>query len=311
MANPTRFEPLFDKAGCQAIGDAVGAGTLNGAQISGIYYIAKFADDYRVTDARQLAYMLATAWHEAAWRGVSERRAKRGTEVRKMQDKYWHTGYYGRGLVQLTWKKNYALFGKRLGIDLVGNPDLALKPRTGAQILVDGMTGGLFTGAKLSRFFPLVGPPDWINARKVVNGTFHAEPIAAAALKILDALETIIQKKTANAVQQRSIMADEIKTNPFDLSELVESLGPVDRAQAREYRRLFEAGFEKIAEQLGARRDVRLHPFGSFRVEERKARTYTAFGKPVAKPVRLAVEFTPHKTVKDAMQAATGMEVVS
>ncbi len=36
--------------------------------------------------------------------------------------------YYGHGYVQLTWNKNYEKYGLLLGIDLVGNPSLALDP---------------------------------------------------------------------------------------------------------------------------------------------------------------------------------------
>jgi hypothetical protein len=42
--------------------------------------------------------------------------------------------YFGRGFIQLTWRSNYKKMGQRLGIDLEGNPDLALDARTAAQI---------------------------------------------------------------------------------------------------------------------------------------------------------------------------------
>lgn len=42
--------------------------------------------------------------------------------------------YRGRGLVQLTGKGAYEEFGERLGIDLVGDPDLAVEPRTAFRI---------------------------------------------------------------------------------------------------------------------------------------------------------------------------------
>jgi len=45
--------------------------------------------------------------------------------------------YRGRGSIQLTGKAQYEAMGKKLGIDLVNNPDLAIDPKYSAQIAVE------------------------------------------------------------------------------------------------------------------------------------------------------------------------------
>lgn len=42
--------------------------------------------------------------------------------------------YRGRGFIQLTGKNNYSYYGKKLGLNLVGNPDLANDPKIAAKI---------------------------------------------------------------------------------------------------------------------------------------------------------------------------------
>lgn len=142
-----------------------------------------------VTMPEQVAYVVGTAWHEARIRCIPEIRAKTGTAVWRMQERYWHTGYYGRGFVQLTWKRNYEKFSKLLGIDLVSNPDAVLDPAIGAKILVAGMRDGLFTGRKLAHYFNADASPDWRNARRIVNGVFHAEYVTRAAVAVLPHLK--------------------------------------------------------------------------------------------------------------------------
>lgn len=85
---------------------------------------------------------------------------------------YWRTGWFGRGQIQITHEANYRKLGDRIGVDLVGNRDLALDPRISAEIAVVGMAEGLFTGKKLSDYnFPaaLDAPPSR-HPRRIVNG---------------------------------------------------------------------------------------------------------------------------------------------
>lgn len=149
-----------------------------------IRLICKYADFYNVTDVRMVAYMLATAYHECRFQAIKEFRAKPGTKTYELQNRYWGTGYYGRGYVQLTWEKNYQKFSDLLKQDFVGNPDLVLIPENAAHILVYGMVGGSFTGKKLSDYFKPGKLADWIGARKIVNGTDQALRISDAAQKI-------------------------------------------------------------------------------------------------------------------------------
>lgn len=44
--------------------------------------------------------------------------------------------FMGRGIFQCTGRANYAAYGKRLGIDLLGNPDLAERPDISVRIAV-------------------------------------------------------------------------------------------------------------------------------------------------------------------------------
>lgn len=85
---------------------------------------------------------------------------------------YWRDGWFGRGMVQITHKDNYKRLGDRLGIDLVGNRDLALNPQVSASIAVVGMMEGIFTGKKLLDYnFPQAlhnSPPT--NPRRIING---------------------------------------------------------------------------------------------------------------------------------------------
>lgn len=180
-------------------------GRLTAAQVSGTNAIIQAWNKLAAPadDLRQLAYVLATAFHETGGRmePVREGFAKSDASARKILAKYPYakpdskTGhaYYGRGYVQLTWGTNYRRMGQRLGLNLYGNPDLALDPDTAASILVVGMIEGLFTGVKLSDVFNGT-VEDPVKARRIINGTDKKDLIAGYYTAFLGALNAADEK---------------------------------------------------------------------------------------------------------------------
>lgn len=119
-------------------------------------------------DPRLLAGLLATVATECHFRCVQEN----GNEAYFT----WYDGrkdlgnvqpgdgarFKGRGFIQLTGRANYEKYGKRLNLDLVGKPELALEPKTAAKILV-----AYFVDHGCSTW-SLRG--NWRKVRKLVNG---------------------------------------------------------------------------------------------------------------------------------------------
>ncbi len=124
----------------------------------------------------QMAYVLATAYHETAH--TMKPIIEKGGEKYLRSKKYYP--FFGRGYVQITWRENYVKAGKALGDDFVKNPALLLKPDYAAPILIVGMVEGWFTGKKLSDYITLQ-KSDFRNARRIVNGTDRADLIAGHA----------------------------------------------------------------------------------------------------------------------------------
>ena len=85
--------------------------------------------------------------------------------------------FKGRGFVQITGRRNYTDWSKRLGVDLIGKPALAARIDHATTILIDGMMLGTFTGKKLPDYVA-GSKKDYANARRVVNGTDCAAVIA-------------------------------------------------------------------------------------------------------------------------------------
>ena len=165
--------------------------TMTVKQGDAVRLIAEECDNVGMKDPIAFSYMLATCYHESNFLPQKERRARAGSELRRIQDRYWYTGFYGRGYVQLTHKENYQQFSAIMGHDFINNPDKVLIPEYSAFILVYGMTTGAFTQRRLGHF---INPykTDLLGARRVVNGTDQAERIAIHTLKILPCVQKIL-----------------------------------------------------------------------------------------------------------------------
>lgn len=142
-----------------------------------------------------LADGLATAWHEARFEPVEEIGKGRGKSYGK-PGKYGQAPY-GRGLVQVTWVDNYEWLdaaAAEAGLikkgELLKDFSLALRPDIAALALVKGMEDGAYTGKSLADYLPdeLGTQPQFIQARRIINGTDRAELIAGYALKIQDGI---------------------------------------------------------------------------------------------------------------------------
>lgn len=161
-------------------------GRFSQPQVDSIEAILSECESQDVTDARQVAYILATAYWEAYNPRYPEKRLtpikEYGGEAYLRAKRYYP--YYGRGFSQLTWDYNYRKEGERLGLDLIHHPDLMLDTNIAANSHVYCMKHGAYTGKKLDDFIN-DQKCDFIGARRIVNGTDSAEKIKDIAERFL------------------------------------------------------------------------------------------------------------------------------
>lgn len=191
-----------------------------------------------------LAYMFATAYHETAF--TFEPVEEKGSD--QYLSKYWThqnlrtalgnehpedaTRFKGRGYVQLTGRKNYQLFSDLLKTDLVNHPEMAGQSALAFQVILLGMSAGLFTGAgllKSLRVFERNPNPSqdqlksyFINSRKIINGTDQAEKIAGYALSFLVIIEKA--RVTDKVVEEVCLPATSEATSQLPAPEIEPSV---------------------------------------------------------------------------------------
>jgi len=164
-------------------------GKLRQRQVDGLTAILDEWDrNHAKKDDRWLAYMLATTHHETdrTMQPIEEYGKGKGRAYGRT-DAETGQAYYGRGFVQLTWKANYEAMGKKLQIDLLNHPELALKLDVATQILFLGMIEGRFTGKKLADYFN-PQKEDWVRARQIINRLDRANLIATYAKSYYSAI---------------------------------------------------------------------------------------------------------------------------
>ncbi|CDZ53049.1 chitinase [Neorhizobium galegae] len=184
-------------------------GRLVTGQVEGMTAIL---DAWRESDgqgeAQPLSYVLATAFHETAatMQPVRETLASSDRSAIARLDEafaagrlgsvktpYWRPdadgkSWLGRGLVQLTHRRNYEAMSAVTGIDLVADPGRAMEMPVSVAILIEGMRRGSFTGRKLGDYFGQ-GRADWVGARKIINGNDRADLVARHARVFAEALQ--------------------------------------------------------------------------------------------------------------------------
>lgn len=154
------------------------------------------------------AYALATAYHETAhtmqpvkeiggedyFRRMYDVSGKRPEVAARLGNTQIGDGakYAGRGYVQLTGRANYDRARREIGQPLIDRPDLAMNDAVAASVMVKGMSEGWFTGRSLKTYLPSQAPGargQFIEARRIINGTDRAQDIAGYALEFQEALK--------------------------------------------------------------------------------------------------------------------------
>lgn len=138
-----------------------------------------------------VAYTMATAHHETSRFKYDEEIGEGSGDVYG-QPVYLYrkktVSFHGRSWPQHTWLGNYAKLSVRATlafqrhIDFVNNPDMIKDdPVMEGWAMWEGMITGFWTGKNLADYTDAAGVLDYVEARRIVNGTDKADLIAGYA----------------------------------------------------------------------------------------------------------------------------------
>ncbi len=142
-------------------------------------YFDKYLEKYGVNTHLRICHFLAQAAHESAgFKTLEEYASGAAYEGRKdLGNTKAGDGvkYKGRGIFQLTGKANYAIYGEKLGVDLVSNPKLAATAEISVQVALE-----YWNSKKLS---VLADQGNIDRITKLINGGFNGLEDRKANLK--------------------------------------------------------------------------------------------------------------------------------
>lgn len=119
--------------------------------------------------------------------------------------------FRGRGYIQITGRSNYTEYGREIGADLVGNPDLALDPAIAAHVLA------LYF--KNKGIPALAAAGKWEAVRRRVNGGLNGW---ARFLEVVTSLQQVV---ALSQVGNTAVASSEHK--PADPSTTLGTIGDV------------------------------------------------------------------------------------
>lgn len=235
-------------------------GSVTQQQVNGLNFLLNCIEsDPYITRLDWAGYMLGTTMHETAFTfmpiheyGSHAYFVRRyGGQTRKGRELGNDTpeegyDYAGKGDVQLTGETNYekaeialrreypalvADFEKRMGkkFDLtVGDqpndkddPKNAQDPMIAYAIMSYGMRTGMFTGKSLRHYTNGVNF-DWVEARRIINGTDKAAEIGNYGIRFTKILKASLIKSDVSPVKEPVVLVEEtphliVKDSKFDV----------------------------------------------------------------------------------------------
>lgn len=173
-------------------------GSLTNSQVEGMEVLLAYIDYLKWHPTKQdnqyfnywNAYNFATTFHETAY--TMQPVTEYGSSSYLKSKPYYP--YIGRGYVQMTWESNYQRSDREIAanklisqatldelsdgtVEQHAHPEQALIPEIAACNLMVGCWKGWWTGRKLTHYLTN-DSKDYINARRIVNGTDKANKIA-------------------------------------------------------------------------------------------------------------------------------------